>query len=109
MKEVFDYVYMEGGQMRGLRARSTKEFGIMRSKLEKRILNRKLIIEQAIKNNQKWNLRFHSAAKSKKVLFVFRCLCIESKGTKTISEEFNFCEGCGVFYGRTAAPVFKCL
>ena len=109
IKEVFDYVYMKGGSMRGLRARSLREFGLMKTKLVRRIINRKLIIEQAIKNNQMWNLRFHNANKRKQILPVFRCFCAENKGMKTISEEFNFCEKCDVFYARTAAPVFKYL
>jgi len=95
--------------MSGLRGRSTQEFGLMRSKLERRTLNRKALIEQAIKDNQLWNTRFHNATKKKEILIGFKCLCENGVGMKTISEEYNYCRQCNRFYGRTAFSLFKYL
>ena len=108
MKRVFDYVYTQGGQMKGLRNRSTAEYGLMRSKILKRISNRKVVIHKAIKNNLIWNTRFREALKKGKVLSGRRCCCesvdgtkIEKKQKRTISDAYYFCNECKVFYART--------
>jgi len=103
----FDYVYAQGGQMKGLRGRSAREFGSMMSKHVKRSRNRKFIIEQAIKDNQIWNAKFNIAKKNGNILIGFSCSCDQPLGSKTISEKFSFCAKCDTFYGRTSFPVYK--
>ena len=95
--QVFDYVYIQGGQLTGLRKRSSKEFGHMVSKIQSRCINRRTLIAGAIANNQRWIKKFLLAKKHKKVLKGIQCLCSTNSQTKTIADAYIFCENCQVF------------
>ena len=95
--KAFDYVYIRGGQMRGLRQRTAKEFGHMVSKLQKRSTNRIQLLEQAIRENQNWNLKFHLAQKSKRIFHCTSCSSSKESFTKTLADAYSFCEKCEFF------------
>ena len=90
--------------MNGLRARSAREFGIMRSKLEKKTIDRNLLIAQAIKDNQMWNGKFTMANKLGHNRDFIPCSCDMPTFIKTIADKFVFCTTCKSFAHIAATP-----
>ena len=64
--EAYNYLYIRGGELKGLRGRTPREFGQMVSKMKTQVIKRSVLIKSAIKANQNWDKRFLRARKSGK-------------------------------------------